>query len=278
MVMITPRKKARYGVDESDMNSFSPFAFDPDSEYNPSVFASYLQEISEVLAKFLEDYTSLKNHVALDVDIVMSSVNRLTNHIGKDAGLLSGAPLPSVWSGIDFVHNKVENVEHLLSSVQRLTTTFRTELNSVESNLRFTPVIKEIQGVGSALNSELDSLFAQLTPVFQLYQSLSGPSGLPGGMLEDRLATLERREHGGVIGASTLGSSSLEQVIARITVLENRYNSKTVGVGGFSFQSLEEVQAFVLAEIPSNRYGYFYEDTRETRSGWRRKGWKRRGF
>ena len=42
-------------------------------------------------------------------------------------------------------------------------------------------------------------------------------------------------------------------------MLENRYNSKTVGVGGFSFQSLEEVQSFVLSEIPSNRYGYLYD-------------------
>lgn len=262
LAMVTPRKKARYQTDELLGAGFSPFALDPTSSYNPSVLASYIQEMSEVLSQFIDSYSTLKNHVALDVDLVMSSINRLTNHVGRDTTLISGTPLPSVWSGIAYVNNRVETLEPNLVTMEGAIGIFRSELQKLEafqSNLRFSPALKELHSIGNALNLEMESLTTQLNPIFQLYRALTGATGYPGGLLEQRLGALESRDSGSGGLHDKVGGAAIEQIINRIATLENRYNSKTVGVGGFSFQSLEDVQAFVLSEIPSNRYGYFYD-------------------
>jgi len=89
------------------------------------------------------------------------------------------------------VNSRFESVEPHLATLHHVVSALRTELDSVESNLRFTPVIKELQGVGTALNSEMDALTSQLGSVFQLYRSLIGSSVSPGGLLEERLSSLE---------------------------------------------------------------------------------------
>ena len=225
------------------------------------------------------DLKRTKLDLEISVEGVESSVELLATDIGSDPGIDQGAPVTSVWSGIQLAINSAREAHALLQQQQQVLTTVSQDLKSCKStykttnmNLRtdFNMVTSQVQQL---LTDFEHSIGPSLNKLIDAYKVGAGHTNLPLGYVLQRLKDLEARvtttpnfPHQMLQPTASVSDTQTQELQNSISTLatevklihdkyaciDDKLHSEAVQLDDFVFGSRIETERWVRIHIPGN--------------------------
>ena len=272
---------------------FQFFTEEQDAEFRKSW--SNLVKAIEILRTDVPKLDSRVKRTRVELEIaidgVESSVELLSTDVGRDPGIDHGAPVTTVWSGIQLAigasqeaQKLVGNLELALSQTVQDVKTQTTDTASSIGTLR-----NEVNLVSSHVHQVLHDLKTTVAPslekLIQCYNIGAGSTNQPLGDVLARLRNLESLSVGGNFAggppSETLNSSifgtretsstpDLARSVTKLTTeikllndlysnLDDKLHSNSVQIDDFTFGSRTDTEKWVRQHVPGHEPDGFHD-------------------
>jgi len=272
--------------------NFQNFTDDQDAEFRNS-WGNLVRAI-EILRTDLPklDARVKRTRVELEIAIdgVESSVELLSTDVGRDPGIDHGAPVTTVWSGIQLAIGASQEAQQLVKTLElALAKTVQDSRSQATNTASSIGTLKnDINLVSSHVHQVLQDLQTTVAPslekLIQGYNIGAGPTNQPLGAIFERLRNLESHGtlgnlaggppgvniHHSTFGSTASPSSDLTNAVSRLTSeiktlhdrysdLEDKLHSNSVQLDDFTFGSRTDTEKWVRQHVPGHEPDGFHD-------------------
>ena len=267
--------------------SFASFSENEDAAFKEAWVnvISYLQNVQQDLPALHRRLKRTKLDLELAIQDVESSVEMVNIDIGNDPGIDNGAPVTSLWSGVQLANRTAQSALDIAAAhtdeIAKATSASNLARQQVE---RVQAESRKQSDLGATQDSLLKQIVLELTTTLnptlmklvEGYKVGAGATNLPLGFILERIRKLETgvssvsespftlqpsdvHTQASVSADSTSLisklSSKLTHLETRYATLEDRLLSDSVSLSNMTFGSLKDTVNWVKVHVP----GYSYE-------------------
>jgi len=271
--------------------SFASFSESEDAAFKEAWVnvISYLQNVQQDLPALHRRLKRTKMDLEIAIQDVESSVEMVNIDIGNDPGIDNGAPVTSLWSGVQLANRTAQSALSLATShtddIAKATSTSSLAHKLLE---RVQMESRKHSEMGAKQDSLLQQIVHELTTTLNPtlmklvdgYKVGAGNTNLPLGFVLERLRKLETvappfssplfpsQPVGQPVQGSELAdmaslvsklSSNISRLDARYATLEDRLLSESVTLANMTFGSLKDTVNWVKMHVPGYSYEGFHD-------------------